>query len=611
MRIFLVFVALTLIACGGNGGTSSNPPPPAGPTLTAIYDVQGAGETSPLISQDVTVEGVVSGDFQEGDADTARNLGGFYIQGVPDADFATSDGVFIFDGNSPATDVDVGDVVRVTGTVSEYFGETQINASAVSVLGAGAIQAVPINLPVAATTTNSDGELIADLERYEGMLITFPQTLTVSQLRNLGRFGEILLSEGGRQYSFTSRNVPDIEGYAAHLDAVAARRIYLDDGLRSNNDAAAPSIRNGDEIINLTGVLRYSRGSGAAGTEAYRLMPTVDPQFDSVNPRPDAPSINGALRIASLNLNNFFTTIDAGPNVCGPAGDMDCRGANSEEEFSRQHSKTVSMIASLDADIVAMVELENNASESLHSIVDGLNVVFGANTYDFVDTGTIGSDAIKVGFVFRPADVQLVGPHALLDSSVDARFNDRRHRPVLAQTFRSVASGEQLTVANNHLKSKGSSCASDGDPRVGDGQSHCSATRNAGAAAMIDWIASDPTSSGDTDYLIVGDFNTHAMGDAAMSFKRAGYVSLTDTFIGADAYSFEFDGQLGALDHALASPSLALQVVDAIEWHINADEAQLNNYNLEFGRDPTLFDPASPYRASDHDPLLIGLDLSP
>ena len=611
MRIFLVFVALTLIACGGNGGTSSNPPPPAGPTLTAIYDVQGAGETSPLISQDVTVEGVVSGDFQEGDADTARNLGGFYIQGVPDADFATSDGVFIFDGNSPATDVDVGDVVRVTGTVSEYFGETQINASEVSVLGAGAIQAVPINLPVAATTTNSDGELIADLERYEGMLITFPQTLTVSQLRNLERFGEILLSAGGRQFSFTSRNVPDVEGYAAHLDAVAARRIYLDDGLRSNNDAAAPSIRNGDEIINLTGVLRYSRGSGAAGTEAYRLMPTVDPQFDSVNPRPDAPSINGALRIASLNLNNFFTTIDAGPNVCGPAGDMDCRGANSEEEFSRQHSKTVSMIASLDADIVAMVELENNASESLHSIVDGLNVVFGANTYDFVDTGTIGSDAIKVGFVFRPADVQLVGPHALLDSSVDARFNDRRHRPVLAQTFRSVASGEQLTVANNHLKSKGSSCASDGDPRVGDGQSHCSATRNAGAAAMIDWIASDPTSSGDTDYLIVGDFNTHAMGDAAMSFKRAGYVNLTDTFIGADAYSFEFDGQLGALDHALASPSLALQVVDAIEWHINADEAQLNNYNLEFGRDPTLFDPASPYRASDHDPLLIGLDLSP
>jgi hypothetical protein len=269
------------------------------------------------------------------------------------------------------------------------------------------------------------------------------------------------------------------------------------------------------------------------------------------------------------------------------------------------------MVAMLDADIVAMVELENNADESLQTIVDGLNAFLGAGTYDFVDTGTIGSDTIKVGFLYRPADVRLVGPYALLDSSIDTRFNDRRHRPVLAQTFRSVASGEQLTVANNHLKSKGSSCASDGDPKVGDGQSHCSATRNAGAAAMIDWIASDPTSSGDTDYLIVGDFNTHAMGDAVMSFKSAGYVSLADTFIGADAYSFEFDGQLGALDHALASRSLAAKVVDAAEWHINADEARLKDYNLEFGRDPALFDPTNPYRASDHDPLLIGLDLSP
>ena len=608
MRIFLILTVLTLIACGGNGGTSSNPPPPAGPTLTAIYDVQGAGETSPLNGQEVAVEGVVTGDFQEGDADTARNLGGFYIQSVPDADFATSDGVFIFDGNNPASDVDVGDAVRVTGTVNEYFGETQINASAVSVRGAGAIQAVPINLPVAATTTNSDGELIANLERYEGMLITFPQTLTVSQLRNLERFGEVLLSEGGRQYSFTSRNVPNVEGYAAHLDAVAARRIYLDDGLRSNNDAAVRSIRNGDEIINLTGVLRYSRGSGAAGTEAYRLMPTLDPQFDSVNPRPGAPNVSGALRVASLNLNNYFTTIDTGPNVCGPAGDADCRGANSAEEFSRQRRKIVTMVAMLDADIVAMVELENNADESLQTIVDGLNAFLGAGTYDFVDTGTIGSDTIKVGFLYRPADVRLVGPYALLDSGVDARFNDRRHRPVLAQTFRSVASGKQLTVVNNHLKSKSSSCASDGDPRVGDGQSHCSTTRNAGAVAMIDWIASDPTSSGDSDFLIVGDFNTHAMGDAVMSFRNAGYINLADTYIGPAAYSFEFDGQLGALDHALATPSLALQVVDAIEWHINADEAQLNNYNLEFGRDPTLFDPTSPYRASDHDPLIIGID---
>ncbi|MDH3750429.1 MAG: hypothetical protein OEU40_07525, partial [Gammaproteobacteria bacterium] len=86
--------------------------------LTAIYDVQGDGASSPLDGQSVTVEGIVTGDFQDGDTDSARNLGGFFVQNVPDADFATSDGVFVFDGNNPVVGVSAGDVVRVTGTVN-------------------------------------------------------------------------------------------------------------------------------------------------------------------------------------------------------------------------------------------------------------------------------------------------------------------------------------------------------------------------------------------------------------------------------------------------------------------------------------------------------------
>ncbi|MCB1845198.1 MAG: hypothetical protein KDI09_19685, partial [Halioglobus sp.] len=80
-------------------------------------------------------------------------------------------------------------------------------------------------------------------------------------------------------------------------------------------------------------------------------------------------------------------------------------------------------------------------------------------------------------------------------------------------------------------------------------------------------------------------------------------------FGGADAYSYVFDGQLGYLDHALANSTLAPQVAGVTEWHINADEAPLYDYNLEFDRDPALFDASSPYRSSDHDPLLIGLQL--
>ena len=106
--------------------------------------------------------------------------------------------------------------------------------------------------------------------------------------------------------------------------------------------------------------------------------------------------------------------------------------------------------------------------------------------------------------------------------------------------------------------------------------------------------------------LIGGYFTPDATEFRAL--KRAGFASLLD--VQNNPYSFIFDGQAGALDHAIASASLVPQVVDTMEWHINADEPALLDYNLEHGRDPALFDPDSPYRVSDHDPVVVGLDLT-
>lgn len=600
-----LLLLLGIVAACGSGGDSS-----AGTTATdvmSIADIQGSGTSSPLIDQDVIVEGIVSGDFQEGDNDHGRNLGGFYLQGASDDDPATSDGVFVYDGNAPATDVEPGDRVRVTGKVQEYYGETQVVASDVTVIGQGTVLPAPVYLPLS-TTSNSDGELIVDLEPYEGMLVTFPQALTVSQLRNLERYGEILLSQGGRQYAYTNSNVPDVSGYAAHLDKIAGRRIYLDDGLRTNNAGAPLSIRNGDEVRDLTGVLRYSRGSGDSGTEAYRLMPTATPRFAVVNPRPGAPEVAGSLRIATFNLNNYFSTVDSGQNVCGPARNAVCRGADSEEELSRQLAKIATALRMMDAHVVAMIELENNDDTSLESIADALNAAIGELRYDFIRTGIIGHQAIKVGLIFQPSHVSPAGEFAVLDSGVDARFDDSRHRPVLAQSFNTAVGAHRFTIVVNHLKSKGSGCASAGDPDVGDGQEDCSATRTLGAAAMIDWIDTDPTGAGNDNVIVIGDFNTHTMGDPLARFEAAGYINLAEAHIGTSAYSFEFEGQFGALDHAMATPEFAQKVVDVMEWRINADEARVHDYNLEFGRDASIFNASSPHRVSDHDPLIIGVD---
>ena len=610
---------LLLVACGGSSGTAPTALLPSNPTANSIAEVQGGGSASPLTGQVVAVSGIVTGDFQENDADNASNLGGFYLQQErPDGDAGTSDGLFVFDGLNPGLDVNVGDRVTVRGEVQEYFGETQISNPDVSITGRGVIQPIDINLPVAATLSNDDGDLLPDLERFEGMLVRFPQALTVTHLYNLERYGSVTLSEGGRLYQFTNGNLPDVAAYADHKSLNARRTIELDDGLRSSNPAAIRylaagtsanySIRTGDAIAGVTGNLRYSRGSGGNGDEAWRLMPTTDPQFESLNPRPGSPDIGGNVRVASFNVLNFFSTVDSGASVCGPRGDDNCRGADSVDEQQRQLEKTVSALAVLDADIVGLMELENNASESLRLLVDGLNDRVGASQYDYVNTGTLLSDAIKTGFIYKTTRIGLQGAHALLDSSVDPRFNDARNRPALAQTFRLTENGALLTIVVNHLKSKGSSCEADGDPNTTDGQGNCNQTRSNAAAAIADWVVTDPTSSGDTDFLIIGDLNAYTKEDPLSALKDAGLTNLIENQ--NNPYSFVFDKQAGALDHALATASLVPQVVSAIEWHINADEPPLLDYNLEHGRDPALFDGNSPYRASDHDPVVIGLDLT-
>ena len=621
MRILTLLASLCLAAaCGGGGGTTTPPNPPSPPAgTTMISAVQGSGATSPLEGQTVTVRGIVTGDFQENDADDRRNLGGFYIQDAPpDLDLATSDGVFVFDGDNPATDIDAGDLVEVTGTVVEHFGETQISAGSVRVVGRGGVVARPLSLPFIAATTNSDGDPVADLERYEGMVVELLGTLTVSGHHNLERFGTVVLSEGGRLTQFTNGNAPDVAGYTAHKEMNARRSIVLDDGLRVQNpaeihylDAGAAanySIRSGDTVDGVTGVLRYSRGSGGSGDETWRLMPTVDPVFTAANPRPGAPAVGGSVRVASFNVLNFFTTIDGGQSNCGPQADQSCRGADSGTEYARQLEKTVTALTMLDADIIGLIELENNASESLSALADAMNTRLGSADYAWVDTGTIHDDVIKTGFLYRNTRVSTVGSFALLDRGVDSRFNDARNRPALAQSFVLDANGAVLTVAVNHLKSKGSSCDADGDPNLGDGQGNCNITRTNAAAALADWLATDPTGSGDSDVLIIGDLNAYLEEDPLATLANAGFTNLLGAQAGA--YSFVFDAQAGALDHAIVSASLAPQVVATMEWHINADEPRLLDYNLENGRDPGLFDGTTPYRASDHDPVVIGLNLS-
>jgi hypothetical protein len=571
----------------------------------AIHEIQGAGASSPLVGQNVVVEAVVVGDFQG-----SAGLRGFYVQEEEheaDGDPLTSEGLFVYDGGT-GSDVRVGDRVRVSGQVREFNGLTEL-AGTLQVTVLASDQPLPgmslIALPLPA------GDF---LERYEGMRVFLPQELTVSEVYNLGRFGEVLLSSGGRLMIPTNVVVPGDEARAMQA-ANDLNRILLDDGRSAQNPdpirypapelSAFNSLRVGDRVTGISGVLDYSAGS-------YRVQPLVTPDFVAANPRPSEPAaLEGQLRVASFNVLNYFNGDGQG------GGFPTSRGADSAEEFQRQRAKLIAAILASKADIVGLMEIENDGygeHSAIADLVAGLNAALPrGQRFNYVNPGVerLGGDEIAVGLIYRRDRVLPHKMAKILDSSVDARFDDSKNRPALAQTFRQRQSGERLTVAVNHLKSKGSACG-DADPDTGDGQGNCNLTRALAAQALVDWLAKDPTRSKDPDVLIIGDLNAYAQEDPISLIRAAGYVDLVARHAGkGNGYSYVFSGQSGYLDHALASPSLARQVRGAVEWHINADEPRVLDYNLEFKseRQRGLLYSAEPYRASDHDPLVVGVDL--
>lgn len=569
-----------------------------------ISSIQSSAAESPMVNQAVEVEAIVVGDFQKDD-----QLRGFYIQEEAldqDNSAATSEGLFIFADESIA-DVNVGDRVRVAGSVSEFFGLTQVNnVTSIEVCETGvSVSPFELTFPV----TSSDA-----LESVEGMLVTLPQTMVVTENFNLGRFHEVVLASE-RIYQPTHLVEPGVDALALQAEN-DLKRIILDDGNTRQNPetvtypapelSAYNSLRSGNTVADLTGVMSY-------GFSTYRLHPTEAPNFVENNLRTSEPEtfVGGNLKVASFNVLNYFNGDGLGGGFPTP------RGADTVTEFERQRAKIINALIAIDADIVGLVEIENDGydqNSAIQDLVNGLNEALGLPIYAVVDPGVaqIGTDAIAVGFIYKADRVATVNAAAILDASIDSRFIDTKNRPALAQTFESLENQGALTVAVNHFKSKGSSCDDLGDPNQNDGQANCNGTRTLAAEALADWLATDPTNSGDTDIMIIGDLNAYAKEDPITVLAAAGYSDLIAEFEGVEAYSFVFSGQFGFLDYALANESLKMQIVGVTEWHINADEPRVLDYNEEFKTPEQVVNwyTAEPFRASDHDPVIVTINLS-
>ncbi|KPV52261.1 hypothetical protein SE17_16540, partial [Kouleothrix aurantiaca] len=272
-----------------------NATPCAAPDVT-IGSVQGTGDTA--ASGTFTVQGVVVGDY-EGASPALR---GFYLQDSGDSNAATSDGIFVFEGDN-ANRVSVGDVVQVTGTASENQGQSQLSSTTgVELCGTtSTVTPTDVSLPFASATA---------AEQYEGMLVRFPQTLYVTEHFQLGRFGQVLMSSGGRLKQPTNVTTPGASALAQQA-ANDLNQIIVDDDTQAQNPdpilfgrggqplSASNTLRGADTAAGVVGVMTYTWSGNAASGNAYRLRPVGALgggvlSFQPANPRPaSVPSVGG------------------------------------------------------------------------------------------------------------------------------------------------------------------------------------------------------------------------------------------------------------------------------------------------------------------------------
>lgn len=582
---------------------------PTAATVTAIDQVQGSDGYSPLVGAVVTVEGVVVADFQG----AFPALGGIYLQeedAQSDADAATSEGIWIGDsGSAVGLDVGVGDIVRVTGTVSEANAVTQLTSlSAMTKVGAtGLPSAGVVALPTATTIS---------LERFEGMLVEVPQALSVTSASstttitdNFARFGELLLAADGpfeTPTEFIDPNDSPASGTTATGKANAPlvhaqeraqvlRSLILDDASRANFPDPTPFLnslgtrRCGDTVTGLRGILTYSNG-------AYRMQPVRPVSFVDANPRPATPpNVAGRIKVAAMNVLNYFVTF-------GGAND---RGASNPTEFQRQKEKVIAALTALDADVLGLIEIQNT-SQAVNDIVGALNGAVAGNPYTVVPdpVGAASADVIRSVLLYRQSKVDLHGSCYADAASVWDRYP-------LAQVFVERSTGERFITCLNHWKSKSSSGASGLNVDQNDGQAAYNDQRRQQATRLLAWLATVCTAVGDNDVLIIGDLNSYGEEDPLDILRASGYADQSARFH-PDDYSYRIGSQRGRLDHAFGTTTMAAQIQAAAHWHINADEPAFYDYNIENkSAGQMVLNVGTPFRSSDHDPMIIGVSLSP
>ncbi|WP_426802995.1 ExeM/NucH family extracellular endonuclease [Xanthomonas campestris] len=546
------------------------------PQRLTIADVQGEDTRSPFDGRLVEVEGIVT-------ADTRIGLAGLFVQ-QPGTEPRRSHGVFVTGAGE--AQVAVGDRVRIVGTVREVGAGGD---ASLTTLQATTLEVLASNQPVPVRMLSGPP---ANWEALEGEHVRLA-AVTLNGSDRLASNGELIAAFGGRLWQPSEVAAAGTPAFAQTEADNARRRVLLDDA-RNGRTPKAVSYLPAEANLRVGSLLRQVDGIVDQRYDGQYRIQVLAPLTLPALPAPVAPQVGGDLRIASFNLENFF-------NGNGRGGGFPTkRGARTHEQFQAQLAKLVATIVPLQADVAALMELENDGNDgdtAVAQLVAALNAAGKDKDWRFVDSGSgPGDDAIRVGIVYRSTQVTPVGKPATLTGGPF----DSHSRVPLAQAFRS-SRGATFVVVANHFKSKGCGTASGADADQHDGQACWNATRTESAKRLHQWLQSDPTGAQTKLAVLLGDFNAYAMETPMRSLRASGWQDAFAVVGVKQPYSYVYDGMSGRLDHALLSPAMAKQLRGAAEWHINADAMDDAGYakrNLP-----------GPWRSSDHDPVLLGFAL--
>jgi 5'-nucleotidase len=479
------------------------------------------------------------------------------------------------------------------------------------------------------------------------MLLAPQGQFTVSDNWNAGNhdFAEIKIAAGTEPLFQPTDAAPFGSAEAAAVAAHnAAAVVTLDDGASTDflgSDAAKdiphpwytddPTVRVGEPVTFVKPVVLDFR------FDLWRFQPTgqlVAGDTNDVRPvtfgdtRTSAPgNVGGDVQVASFNVLNYFPTTgdqlegcfffddrDGDHVVVG--GGCDARGAAEQEDFLRQQAKIVKAVNALGAEVVSLEEIENSAQFGLPrdaavaNLVAALNADLGSQVWSYVPSpaatpGTDREDFIRTAFIYKRAAVRAQGQSFIYDGP---EFDDARDP--LAQVFMPVGGSahDKFLLIVNHFKSKGSPPPAGTDPPNQDtGQGAWNALRVTQAEALVRFADQLKVITEVEKVYLDGDFNSYTFEDPMQVLYDAGYSSLAQEYDARPTYLF--GGLVGSLDHALANEAALGTTTGADVWNINSVESPALEYSRHNYNVTQLFDPTTPFRSSDHDPLVFGVDV--